>query len=392
MKKYLICALVGIISISANSQIANNQINDLIKTLKVGGQSDEEIKNTVNGVIISPDLYNTLWKNFLDQAFKEDSAKWKLLKEFNIQFKTFQTTDNPITSLGLTYDFNYNYAKFKESSDNRISNSFGLSARGNVAFKKEFNPVDFLETKVQYSHSHFIGGVVTKGDTAIFSELNRIEDKLKYEHDMQSPTAVGLWEKFGKNLELSNQYYYSLSPKFSLESNQDFSKRQFAPGIAIDLGAKGWKSNAILSNINIFDYPFALLRLITGTDKKFTVYGSTIPTAQLVVDYVVPVNDTIRENLVSNKDPFPRLKFETGFRTFITRVKKENIFFNANFRYYHELNAPEAVKKANLNNNSYVVIALQSSSGFYVSYANGNLPFDAKKDEIYSIGFNYKFN
>jgi len=392
-KKILTTIIVVFVSItSAFSQFSDNQINDVVKTLKAGGKSDEEIKNTVNGIINNPELYNSLWKNFIDQACKQDSTKWKLLKDFNIQFKTFQTTNNPSISLGFTYDFNYDYAKYTEHNKNRISNSFGLSAKGNVAFKKQFNPADFLETKVHYNYSHFIGGVVTQKDTAIFTELNNIRFKLADIKDMQSKEAIELWEQLGKKLVMTNQYYYAFSPKFALESNQDFSKTQFTPGISIDLGAKAWNTKNTLSYLNIFDYPFALLRYITGTDKKFTIYGSTIPTAQLTFDYVVPSSDTTRNKLVGNLNPYPRIKFETGFRTFITRIKKENIFFNANYRYYQELNAPEAIAKANLSTNSYFVLALQTTTGFYVSYSTGKLPFDAKSDEVYSIGFNYKFN
>lgn len=395
MKMRNVLAIVLIILISATSafsQFSGNQINEVVNSLKVGGKSDEEIKNTVNGIINDPDLYNSLWKNFIDQALIQDSVKWKLLKDFNIQFLTFQNTDYPTTTLGFTYDFNFNYAKYEEHHKNRISNSFGISAKGNVAFDKQYNPVDFLETKLQYNYSHFIGGVVTQKDTAIFTELNNIRYKLAGIKDMQSKEAFELWEKLGRKLVMSNQFYYSLSPKFALESNQDFSKKQFTPGIAINLGAKAWNIENALSHLNVFDYPFAVLRYIMRTDKDFTVYGSTIPTVQLTMDYVIPSSDTTRNNLVGNLNPFPRIKFETGFRTFITRIKKENIFFNANYRYYQELNASEEIKNANLNTNSYFVLALQTKSGFYVSYANGKLPFDAKSDEIYSVGLNFKFN
>lgn len=393
MKKILSIIAVTLLTVSsAFGQYSGNQINDVIQNLKAGHKNEDEIKATVNGVISNPELYNSLWKNFIDQAYEKESLKWKLLKDFNIQFKTFQTTDNPNSSLGFTYDLNYDFARFKEHDKNRISNSFGLSAKGNVAFKKQFNPIDFLETKVHYNYSHFIGGVVTQKDTAIFTELNNIRFKLAEIRDMQSKQAIELWEQLGKNLELSNQYYYSLSPKFALESNQDFSKKQFTPGLVIDLGAKAWKKNNTLSYFNIFDYPFALLRLVTGIDKRFTIYGSTIPTAQLGFDYVIPSTDTLRQNLTGNLNPFPRVKLETSFRTFITRIKKENIFFNANYRYYQEINAPEEITNANIAINSYFVMALQTTSGFYVSYTNGKLPFDAKNDEVYSLGFNFKFN
>jgi hypothetical protein len=393
MNKIIISIIAIIFSVnSAFGQFSGNHLNGVVKTLKAGGKSDEDIKNTVNGIINNPELYNSLWKNYIEQSFNQDSTKWKLLKDFNIQFKNFQTTDNAITSLGFTYDFNYDYAKYTDDNNNRISNSFGLSANGNVAFKKQFNPVDFLETKVYYNYSHFIGGVVTQKDTAVFTELNNIRFELASLTDMHNEEAIELWGQLGKKMVMSNQYYYALSPKFTLESNQDFSKKQFTSGITIDLGAKAWNENNLLSYLNIFDYPFAVLRYIFGTDKKFTVYGSTIPTAQFTFDYILPSSDLTRNNLVGNLNPYPRIKFETGFRTFITRIKMESIFFNANYRYYQELKPPEVIKEANLNFNQYFVLALQSTSGFYLSYANGKLPFDEINDEIYSIGFNYKLN
>ena len=79
------------------------------------------------------------------------------------------------------------------------------------------------------------------------------------------------------------------------------------------------------------------------------------------------------------------------FRTFVSRIEGENIFFNANVRYYREINASAAIKAANLDEYFYFVGALQSTSGFYVSYARGKLPFDAVSDEVYAVGFHYKF-
>ena len=90
--------------------------------------------------------------------------------------------------------------------------------------------------------SQFYGGVLkSKDDTSVFSRVSRLEDKLVLIKDMQSKEAIELWDKFGNDLVLSNQYYYSFAPKFALASNQDFSKTQFTPGLAVDLSAKAWK-------------------------------------------------------------------------------------------------------------------------------------------------------
>ena len=395
MKKLpLICGLL-VFSLSSFSQ-TNSSIADLIHklqspTLLSQKLSEEQIKNILNGIIINPELYNNIWAGFISHAQIGDTGKWELLKDMNLQFKTFQTPNNPNTSLGFTYDFNYDSAKYTKHNDSRVSNDIGITLKGNVAFKKEFNPTDFLEAKVHYQYTHFSGGVITQEDTAVYNRIKKIRFQLAKLDDPKSKEGIALWEEFGKKINMTDQYYYSLSPKFALESNQDFSKKQYTPGLIIGLGAKGWNKDSTLSHLNIFDYPFAIIRYILGADETFIVYGSTLPTVQITFDYVVPTNNIIRENLVGNKNAFPRIKFESGFRTFITKMNSENIFFNANYRYYYEINAPIIIKDSALSIASYLVMALQTTSGFYVSYANGKLPFDAKSDEVYSLGFNYKF-
>ncbi|MFL9844056.1 hypothetical protein [Flavobacterium rhizosphaerae] len=390
-KHYLVLLLFFFISFSGYAQISDKQINDLVTVLRAANKSEDEIKNAVDGIIKNPELYNTLWQNFIKQSYISEDSKFKFLNDLNITFKTFQSKDSTTTSLGFSYDFNFDYAKFIEKDRHRISHTFGLSAKGNVAINRDANPNNFLETKVNYSYAHFSGGVAKQNDSVIFTKLNEIDFKLVKIKDMKSKEAIALWEEFGQNLKLSNQYYYAFSPKFAFESNQDFTKTQFTPGLIVDLGAKAWNTEDPLSKFNIFDYPFALLRWITGTDETITAYGSTLPTVQFGCDYVIPDKDTVRDNLVGDLDPFPRFKFETSFRTFISRINKENIFFNANYRLYQEIDAPRQIKDANLSTINYFVMALQSTSGFYVSYATGRLPFDAKDDQVYSLGFNYKF-
>jgi hypothetical protein len=390
-KSLIICSILVLNTFIVISQVSEKQINGLVVALKANNKSESDIKNILNGIIKNPELYNTFWSNFLKQSYISENDKYKFLNDLNISFKTFQSKDSTKSSLGFAYNFNFDYAKYVEVDNHRISHSFGLSTKGNVAFNKNLNPNNFLETKINYSYSYFSGGVGAQTDSAYFSRLNEIEDKLVKINDMKSEEAIKLWDDFGSKLQLTNQYFYSFSPKVSYESNQDFSKTQFVPGINIDLGAKSWNDKETLSKLNLFDYPFALLRLITGTDKQFTTYGSTLPTVQLALDYVIPTKDSLRKAIVKNENPYPRFKFETSFRTFVSRFNSENIFFNADYRYYQELNPSKEISAANLSSVQYLVMSLQSTSGLFVSYATGKLPFDRKADQIYSIGFNYKF-
>ncbi len=391
MKKTLILIALLFMSFGSYAQFNGSQLDETVKSLSLRGLSNEAIKDVLNGTLNNPQLYNDAWKSLIDYAIKKDSTRWDFLNDLNIQFKTFQSINNNSSALGFSYDFNFNYSNFVKKDNGRISNTLSFKLNGNVAFNRNVNPNDFLETSLDYSYTMFKGGVVKQKDTAIFTKLNQIEDKLVTMKDPNSPEAQKLWTEFGEYLKFSNQYYIAFGPKLSLESNQDFTKKQFVYSADLSLGAKSWDKNSTLSKLNILDYPFALIRWIVGTDSKFQPYGSTIPTLSAGINSVNPINDFSRQAIVGNLDPFPRMRFESSFRTFVSRVEQENIFFNANIRYYKEIDASAAIKAAKLDEHFYFVMALQTTSGFYVSYAKGSLPFDALSDEVYAVGFQYKF-
>jgi len=223
MKKCLLIPLFLFFATCCFGQngISAQQINQVVTALTAAGETKENIKSTIDGIIKSPDLYNTFWKGFIDQAYKADSTKWKFLRDINVQLKTFEAQGTAPAGLGFTYDYNHSYAKFVQKGQNRISQSFDFSANGNVAFKKELNPYNLLETKIDYSYSFFSGGVVKVSNTSYYKRLDLIEDTLATIKDMQSVRARSLWEEFGKYLQLSNQYYYGVSPQFGFESNHD---------------------------------------------------------------------------------------------------------------------------------------------------------------------------
>jgi hypothetical protein len=387
MKKliYLIITLVPIYRLDAQDR----DLFDLKKSQKL----KEEMTAIVKGATKDPQLYNTIWSEFLKRVAAKDSLKWRFLNDMNVEFKTFEAQDKIPASLGFSYKLDLKYGKYTENLANhsRGAQALNFSTTGNVAFKKENNPIDFLESNLDYSFTKFKGGVTKVTDESFLTELNNIETELAKLDDPNGNEAKSLWQEFNKNLKLSNQFYYGVAPKLGFESNQDFTKTQFTYGLVVSGGVKAWDDSNRLAKLNILDYPFALIRWLLGTDEKITPYGSTLPTLQLVVDFVNPVNDSLRKVALGELKPFPRSKLEGGFKTFIARKGKENIFFVANARLYNEINPDDKIRNAKLDVFNYYVFALQSSSGLFVSYANGKLPFDAKQDEVYSIGFNYKF-
>lgn len=393
---YWILVVFFLVGSQLNAQDTNNEVgtlNDLVELLKQAGKSDKEIGAIIEGVLENPDLYNKTW-NWVIEKLNNDEDKWGFLKDLNIDFKTFQAQeDSSLTSLGFAYDFSFDWSKFKESEKNRrTQHSFSINTKGNVAFNKEVNPTDFLESDVTYTLGQFQGGLISiDKDTLRFTRLNEVEDEIVKLTNPYGEEAEKLWEEFGKDLILSNQFYYGVNFSAGVESNQDFSDFQYKGGVHLGLGMKAWNEESTLSKLNIFDYPFALLRIITQTDKTFQPRGSTFPTALVGLDYIIPSEDSDREEIEGELNPFPRFKFEIGYRTLVSEISNTSIFFAANYRLYQELGASDELKEENLGKHSYLVLSLQSSKGFYVSYSTGKLPFDKKDDKVYELGFQYKF-
>ncbi len=66
----------------------------------------------------------------------------------------------------------------------------------------------------------------------------------------------------------------------------------------IALGMKSWDKTSALSSLNIFDYPFVLIRWLSGTDSKFQ--GSTFPTFSAGMNFVNPISDPERKKITGN--------------------------------------------------------------------------------------------
>ena len=155
-------------------------------------------------------------------------------------------------------------------------------------------------------------------------------------------------------------------------------------------GAKSYADKNILAQLNILDYPFALIRYITGTDKSLSPYGATLPLVTIGVDMVKPSKDTIRKQITGNTNQFARFRFEAGFRTLLLNINNVTLHFNAAYRYFNEINAPAVIKKNELSKSSFFTFSVTGADTYFISYSYGKLPFDRTDNAIYEMGF--KFN
>jgi hypothetical protein len=346
---------------------------------------------------------------------------WKLLDDLNLRLKAF-APEKGSAGLGISYDFQEGIPAhyFQDRSGTKSAVDFAFKARGNVAFDKSTNVEDFLDTKIHFRFVHSRGGVtalpvpkprtVTHSqddiDSEIFTEVEKLPDDQGFTIDPEVLHEIELLlvDKYGGNFDamtsspewktylgmvrprLSTQYYAQVGFDGGIESDQDFGEIQWTAGAKLGLGLKAWNQDSAWAHLNIFDYPFALIRLLSGYDKSWSPDGLSWPSLIVGYDRVMPDSGDPRSKAGDSSD-FDRLSGEIWFRTPVARFGGTRVYFDADFRYFRDLGASRAIERANLAEFTYVQIALTSSQGFFVSFGHGQLPFDQRNEAVYQVGW-----
>jgi hypothetical protein len=341
-------------------------------------------------VLEDPDTLNKA----LQSLIAADNPLRKFVDAANIKFKAFDSdktgTDK---SLGVSYDFSKDFSRYFVSDETARSDglTFNISAKGNVAFDKAANPRDFLDSKLAFLGFASRGGAIATDDQTR-AKLNDLEDAAAEsqtrEEFLRNPATVEAARII--RAHMTTQYYGELGVNGGIESDQSFSQKQYTYGGHLALDIKGWNPDSPWARFNFFDYPFAATRLLLQNDTSWSPRGSALPSVIAGIDQVMPTGDDPRAK-VGDKSDFPRLKFETGYRTLVGYIGGESAFFEANFRYYQELGASAAVKAASLDHATVFTAVLLLPRNTYVSYSVGRLPFDVKDSQVYELGFQYKF-
>jgi len=351
------------------------------------GLETSKYKTLANLVLNDPGVYNEIWGRVYNSI--RDKKDQLLFKNLKINFKTFQGSDSNRTSLGFSYKWDYEVNKKRNTDYTRNEFIAKINLAGNIAFKKNLNPLDFQSAKLEIGTNGFWGGTVNKSSASVITELNKINQQLAAIDDEDELANSQLWNELTKAMGITNQYHYNFSVVGGWEGSQDFSKSQVTYGGQLRFSAKSYADKNILAQLNILDYPFALIRYITGTDKSLGPYGAALPVVTLGIDLVKPTQDTTRKQLTGNDKQFARFRFEAGFRTLLLNVNNVPLHFNAAYRYFREINAPAAIKAASLNRFSFFTFSVTGADTYFVSYSYGKLPFDRTDNAIYEIGFRF---
>jgi len=364
--------------------------DDSVKTEILSDMIDP-IKQKIDSLKNSPEFYEKVWGFLIRRINMKDSTLGIWLNALNLDFKTFMSQDSSVTSLGLAYDLTLERARIIEKGGRKNGRSIALESKGNIAFNKELNPSDFLSTRISIGLFNSGGGVLLKDMANILDTLQNLRLTMANYQTAEEILESPEWKRFNELFYLKNSWLLKYDLNGGLESNQDFTRKQYTLGLRLGASVKSWNTDNALSWMNILDYPFALTRLITGYDKEFSPSGATIPTLMAGFDFIYPVGDSIRQKADQELNPFPRINLELGFRTVLGRAGSQILFVNCSLKYFTEPGASQAVKDLDLDSFLYFTSSLTASNGLFVSYTYGQLPFDRAADAVYQLGFRYAF-
>ena len=351
-----------------------------------GGPKDL-LRQTWQGLLEHPETLN----GAMDRLFAGD--RWQLLRDLNLRFLTFEAEGSDVRGLGLGYA----YVKSVKRDDlidrgtHHVGLDFSLDASGNVSFTRNINPRDFLQAHGNLSLSRSRGGAVAT-TPEVQARLAVLRDSLALITDQAALDRSPLWGEYLATVapHLTTQLYLELGASTAVESDQSFGQAQFVYAARLGLDLKAWNRGSRLAQWNVFDWPFALIRYLSGTDPRFIPRGSSIPTVRMELGLVDPTRNDGRE-AAGETGSFPRFALEGAMKNLVVRTGAGDFFVESDFRWYRELGPAPAIRAAGLDEFTYFALGLVSSEGPYVSYSTGRLPFDARSDQVYELGFKLHF-
>jgi hypothetical protein len=267
-------------------------------------------KAALEGPLCDPDTWNAMYRHLTGLLPPEHWAT-ALIRDLNIEFKSFEGVDDEAFSLGVAYDFTHPIAGSGLSERSDWAYGLDLRARGNVAFDRDANPNDFLETGAKLHLYRSAGGFVPSfaDRTACQRALQEANLKAARYTSREELERSDEWRDVRRLVQqgLRTQYLLDLAANVSLESNQDFSDRQMAYGLQLGGVIRAWNDESAWAKFNVLDYPFAAIRYVGDLARfgraEWQPSGRALPLVLAGLDLVDPAGNDRRLAADPDKDP-----------------------------------------------------------------------------------------
>lgn len=323
------------------------------------------------------------------------------LKNLNVRFKAFEAKDGADASLGLQYSYEKSLKNHELDArpGHPMSLSFSVRAKGNIAFDPKRNPADFLDTGASFDLFGSKGGFEPVVNAAEWQRetqrLAQLAADLTVDPSAMTPEQLDAspeWRAFESHVmdRLATQFFWRASGNFSLESNQDFTQRQYAYGFVASGVIRAWNPKSAWADFNVFDWPFAGLRYLTGADASFRPSGQALPLVLVGLEQVDPEKNTGRLAIDPDRSAYGRWRGELAMKTKVARVGGQDVWAFGSYRVFREISPSPAIRNAGLANFEYWAVGLEMENGLGITYSKGRLPFDRKAEQVFDIG--YKLN
>lgn len=390
----LLCGLAGGWPVRADDATVKSATQAIAQDLPAG----DAIKSALRAKLQDPDLLNGLLDTLRQPAAgAANNVVAGVLSNLNIRFKAFETKGTTGTALGLQYDYERPLVthEFDPSVGFPLSLTFSLHAKGDVAFDQTKNPNDFLDTGGSFNFFGSKGGFEPVVDKATWRKaMDDLSDRAAAfrgtpaELD-RDPAWLAVTGKLDQ--QLSTQYFWRAVGNFSLESNQSFTSRQTTYGLHASGVIRAWNDQSAWAQFNVFDWPFACLRYLTGADPALRPSGRAIPLVLVGIDQVDPTKDTARLAADPDKSSFGRWRGEAAMKTKVAKIADQDLWFVADYRIYDEMSPSAKIRTAQLDRFEYFAMGFELKSGASFTYSTGKLPLDRKSDQVYDLGYKVKF-
>jgi hypothetical protein len=332
----------------------------------------------------------------------------RLLEDLSFDVRAFEGAEDDALAPGVGLAL----AKTLRPSRGEAEPAFDLRVEGIVAAEQAQNPDDSLASglHLRWSGVRTLGPAErTRASVADKLEVPEVDalralDPERFERLAArfDPAATGAIRSDADFQALTDRYVEGLAPRLApelawsfdlgvaLESNQDFSSRQVALGGSLAARLTGHDPASSLGRFNLFDLPAAALRWLSGTDEHFRLDGRTLPSVVAGLDVVDAARDGTR-GAVTEDESFLRGRIELAVASPAFTLDGHPVELGLRWRLFRELDAPSAVRDADVDDSSHLELRLGMRRGWFLAWTAGELPLDPSYDSTVILGYALRF-
>lgn len=361
-------------------------------------------------------LSSSAWQGRVGEHLS-DAPVSRLLQDVRVRLTAYESADDQDLALGARFDFQKTLLVARDAS----AESLDFVAFGNLAFEQGANPDDFMSftLRARWFGTHVLeegresrterASSLTRPTPAELQKLapewvgdvagrmarehgGAAGDREDATHAPDDPQYRALARRWSESVErtLPAELAWDFDLHGGLESSQDFSSRQFVFGAAVSARPISFDPGASSSQLDVFDYPAALVRWLSGRQADFTPSGLAWPTLLVGFDVVDAGGDDLRDALTDDRS-FLRARLEATWRSELFELEGEPLRLAFGWRHHQELDAPGAISRADLDSSDYLHATLELPHGLSLGYSTGRLPLDARDDTSFALGYDLRF-